>query len=181
MPTINPVLVNDVLTGTLFPQAFVGESFLLKRDGLSLEVNSSVHGKLSGSGSLYLTNMRLVFHCSKKHSQPTFMAYQVDLCEICDPKFEQPIFGANYLKGNTNPRSLGYVGDTFRMYFNKGGAGVFLHVLHEVLTRTSVNPSAPPPVYTVNPKDVAFMDPSDPSVVYVQQPIPSPSAPPLAE
>lgn len=178
MPTVNPVLVNDLLSGTLFPQPIVGETFLLKRDGVSLEVKSSVHGKLSGSGSFYLTNMRLVFHCSSKQSQVSFLAYQIDLHEIANAKFEQPIFGCNYLKGTTKPRDFGDVGDSFRIYFYKGGAGTFLHLLNDLLQRAISREMVSMSHYIVSPENVAFVDPSDPSIVYMQQPIPASSAPP---
>lgn len=184
---INPIMVNDVLTSTLFPQPLAGETFLLKREGVSLEVKSSIHGKLTGSGLFFLTNMRLVFHCATKKSQGNFVAYQLDLHEITDPKFEQPIFGANYLRGNTLARQAGDVGDSWKIVFYKGGAGTFLGLLNDLLTQVARGGVSNPgrlgalPVYVVSPQNVAFMDPTDPSVVYVQQPIPASSAPPAAE
>ena len=182
MPVVNPPLIQDQLSNELFPQPFVGETFLLKRDGVSVQIKSSLHGKMSGSGSFFLTNMRIVFHSSKSPSPKDFLAYQADLAEIVNSSFEQPIFGANYLKADVRPRHLGDPGDTFRITFNKGGAGTFLTLLNELLTQMSrsaatTNRPNQPVAAVYNPSNVGYIDPNDPSVVYIQQPIPV-SAPP---
>ena len=184
MPIVNPALIQDQLSNELFPQPFVGEIFLLRRDGVSIEVRSTLHGKMSGSGSFFLTNMRIVFHCSSKHNPKDFIGYQADLAEITNPSFEQPIFGANYLKIEARPRHLGDPGDTFRITFNKGGAGTFLTILNELMTQvsrssivTTSHPNQPPIAAVYTPTNIGYIDPSDPSIVYVQQPMVA-SAPP---
>jgi hypothetical protein len=183
MPVVNPVLVHDQLSGAIFPKPFQGEVFLLNRKGVSLEVKSTLHGKLTGSGEFFLSNTRIVFHCSKKKSQPQFLAYQIDISEIQNPKFEQPIFGANYLCGETASPSSGTLSDRWKITFYEGGCGTFLPVLNELLTRALTGRSTGlngVRVQFAPAEAVAYADPNDPSVVYLQQPVPGivASAPP---
>jgi hypothetical protein len=182
MPTANPPMVKDIITGALFPQPIVEELFLLRREGVSFEIKSASYGKLKGSGSFFLTNMRLVLYSESKASPKEFMAYQFFLSEIAEPNFKQPVFGANYLEGKSAPP-----GDTWRITFNSGGAGTFLRVLNDLLcqvarnfqSRNLVNSAAPMPTsYTPASCNIGYIDPSDPSIVYIQQPVPA-SAPPL--
>ena len=178
MPVVNPVLVHEQLSNTLFPQPFQGESFLLRREGVSLEVKSAMHGKLSGSGEFFLSNMRIVSHCKKKKSQPQFLAYQIDISEIVNPKFEQPLFGANYLRGETRSLVTAPSGDNWRITFYDGGCGTFLPILNELLHRvlnSGDSQSPGTPVRFAAAEAVAYADPNDPSVVYVHQPIAAPA------
>ena len=182
MPVVNPVLIQDQLSEDIYPQPIVSETFILRRDSVSLDLQSVLHGKLKGSGSLFLTNMRIVIHCSQKSSQRDFVAYQIGLGEVVNPKFEQPIFGANYLKGQTKPQQVGQLGDSWRITFSNGGCCTLLPVLHSLLTagaqaERSHGPNAIQPggmpVYQAIPTNVGYIDPNDPSVVYVHQPKPA--------
>lgn len=162
----------------------MGEVFILRREGAIIQIDSPSYGKLSGSGSFFLTNMRFVFHCTSEAKPKNFLAYQADLSEMLNPKFEQPVFGANYLKVDSRTMGGAPRGDQFKLKFNKGGCGTFLAVLHELLTRVSITVVANPSVQTVSPpaaqfapNNVGYIDPSDISVIYVQQPN-APSAPP---
>lgn len=183
MPIVNPVLVNDQLSDSVFPQPLFGETFILRREGVSIDLKSSVHGKLSGTGMFFLTNMRLVFYRSGKSSQRDFLAYQINLQEIRNPKYEQPVFGANYLKGDCAPQHPGDPGDSWRISFNKGGSGTFLPVLNDLLSQSARAPSTPTAVgaWVVLSTNVGYIDPSDPSIVYIQQPVPGQVVAPPAE
>lgn len=182
MPTVNPPLVKDLLTELLFPQPSPGEMFILRREGVSFEGVSSAHGKISGSGVLHLSNMRLVFHSTKTGKPKEFASYELHLPEIANLNFKQPIFGANYLEGESSLSA-----DKWRLTFYKGGCGTFLRILNELLNEISrISASAAavrvpqnPVVLSYSPAagNVGYIDPSDPSVIYVQQPMPA-SAPP---
>jgi hypothetical protein len=180
MTIVNSPMVHDILSGTMFPQAYVGEVFILRRDGAVVEVDSPIYGKLSGSGAFFLTNMRFVFHCTHNAKPKNLLSYQLDLGEMMNPKFEQPIFAANYLTVDSRPMNGNVRGDRIKIKFSKGGCGTFLAVLHELLTRVIVAPNAAvviaaqPVAAQFTPANVGYIDPSDSSVVYVQQP----SAPP---
>ncbi len=173
--------MHDIVTGAYLPHAFMGEVFILRRDGANIQIESPSYGKLSGSGSFFLTNMRFVFHCTSNAKPNNFVAYQIELADVINPQFEQPIFGSNYLKVESRPAVSTQRGDIFKLKFNEGGCGTFLAVLHELLSRVrvttvsnaTIQPAAPRAAqYT--PSNVAYIDPSDVSVIYVQQP----SAPP---
>jgi hypothetical protein len=180
MPTVNPPLVKDLITELLFPQPFVQETFLMRRDGVSFESSSTVYGKLSGSGSIHLSNTRLVFHCTKTGKPKEFVSYELLLSEIAEPNFKQPIFGANYLEGLSN-----LTGDKWKLTFYHGGCGTFLRVLNELLTAlaTMTRTVDSPVVLSYSPAsvNVGYVDPTDPSIVYVQQPVAASAPPPPAE
>lgn len=183
MPIVNPVLVYDQLSDSVFPQPLLGETFILRREGVSIDLRSSVHGKLSGNGMFFLTNTRLVFYRSGASSKRDFLAYQINLQEIRNPKYEQPVFGANYLKGDCAPQHPGDPGDSWRISFNKGGSGTFLPALNDLLNRSARALSTPTAVRTwvVPSTNVGYIDPSDPSIVYIQQPVPGHVFAPPAE
>ena len=179
MPTVNPPLVKDLITGLLFPQPYSREVFLLRRDGVSFEVASRQYGKMSGSGSIHLSNTRVVFHSVKTGKPKEFVSFELLLAEICQPNFKQPIFGANYLEGSSNITQ-----DKWKLTFYKGGCGTFLRVLNELLSEigrlTQTVDAAVVLQYSPAACNVGYVDPSDPSIVYVQQPMAA-SAPPPAE
>jgi len=180
MPVVNPPLVKDLLTGLLFPQPYSGEVFLLRRDGVSFDATSGQYGKLSGSGSIHLSNTRLVFHSTKAGKPTEFVSYELLLSEISEPNFKQPIFGANYLEGLSNVSR-----DKWKLTFYKGGCGTFLRVLNELLSEIArINRSMNEAVvlhYSPTSCNVGYVDPSDPSIVYVQQPVQASAPPPPAE
>lgn len=176
MPSVNPPLVKDLLTGLLFPQPYPGEVFLMRRDGVSFQAATAQYGKLSGSGSIHLSNTRLVFHSTVSGKPKEFVSYELLLSEISEPNFKQPIFGANYLEGSSNVAR-----DKWSLTFYKGGCGTFLRVLNELLSEIArlTRTAATPVVLQYSPAscNVGYVDPSDPSIVYVQQPVAA-SAPP---
>ena len=182
MPTVNTPLVKDLHTNLLFPQPNMQEQFMIRRDGVSFEAVSSPYGKISGSGSVHLSNMRLVFHCTKPGKPKEFVSYDLSLSEIVNPNFKQPVFGANYLEGSTRLQA-----DKWKLTFYHGGCGTFLRVLNELLSTIIQNvatrqadPHATAP-YSPAACNVGYIDPTDPSVIYVQQPMPASAPPPLAE
>jgi hypothetical protein len=184
MPTVNPVFVRDIISESMFPQPLLNEVFILKREGVDFDIQNSEHGKLGGSGEIFVTNLRLVFHARTRNRPEDFLAYQLLLGEILKPKYEQPIFGANYLKGEAIPIQLGRVGDVWRVYFNKGGSGTLLPVLSDLLTQagaTQRNANVGVTVQAYPVGNVAYVDPSDPSVIYVHQPVPATVVNPPAE
>ena len=176
MPTVNPPLVKDLITGSLFPQPYERELFLMRRDGVSFETASSVYGKMSGSGSIHLSNTRLVFHCTKTGKPKEFVSYELALVEIAQPCFKQPIFGANSLEGSSHLN-----GEKWKLTFYEGGCGTFLRVLNELLSdvarMTRTVDTAVVSSYSPASCNVGYVDPTDPSIVYVQQPVAA-SAPP---
>lgn len=60
-------------------------------------------GKLKGKGSCILTTNRIVLLNEKGGSKDTLKAFDLPLALMFNESFEQPIFGANYIKGTVKP------------------------------------------------------------------------------
>eukprot|EP00922_Rhytidocystis_sp_ex-Travisia-forbesii_P066113 GHVS01098179.1.p1 GENE.GHVS01098179.1~~GHVS01098179.1.p1 ORF type:complete len:225 (-),score=25.65 GHVS01098179.1:172-846(-) len=181
---VNPVLAQDSQTGELFPLPIPGEVFFIKRKGIGLKAETPT-GTMKGSGTFVLTSRRIVFMKDGKPEQHRdFTSFELPMHLISSPKFEQPIFGANYMKGKVDP----LVGaenalpgtTTWHLTFNKGGCGTFLNLffrLHLEATRNAGwTPTPDLTTQLAQGTGAAFVDPNDPSIVYLTQPVPS--APP---
>jgi hypothetical protein len=172
MPVVNPTLMRDILSGTTVPSLFPGETLILKRENVQLSVKSESFGKLSGSGDLFLSNSRIIFCCKSSRNPSTLGAYEIPLSEIAHESFEQPIFGANYIRGDARTPGTMNPPDTWKLVFLNGGCGTLLPVLDQLLTRVraSVSGNANTAIICVDPSNVVgYIDPSDPSVVYIPE------------
>lgn len=173
MPVVNSVIVRDILTNDSVPLPLTHEVFILRRENVQLRVKSHKFGNLSGSGTLFVSNMRIAFICTSNRKPDTFISYYMNLHEIRDESFEQPIFGANYLRGHAVPEFPGEYADEWRVVFRSGGCGTLLPVLGDMLVRARGSHQASSPFINqviVPAQVVGYVDPSDPSVIYVQQP-----------
>eukprot|EP00439_Symbiodinium_sp_Y106_P028328 s3807_g3.t1 len=109
--------------------------------------------------------------------------HTISVAKPSKPKFEQPIFGANYLAGSTRPLPgtendqtaaplLG--GDTvFYLTFRSGGCNTFLQLLFQLLSEVQAQNSQNTIAQAAQEgrlNQVAYVDPSDPSVLYLSQP-----------
>ncbi|KAK3232729.1 hypothetical protein CYMTET_56935 [Cymbomonas tetramitiformis] len=184
--------VNPALTsagqGRSFPRAFENEAFLLHREGLEMEVDiPSGSRKQSHRGILYVSNIRMVFVAN----QPTddFRAFDIPLVYLRKERFNQPIFGCNNLTGDVFSVAGGGPNSStppysVRIFFKEGGCGTFLPLFFNLLEQvrgqmqqsTAHEPSAPSANIPVAQPVVqelvrtAYVDPSDPSTLYVSQP-----------
>lgn len=177
-------MLNPSMYSATQPAQVRGEHFLLCRPGIHCEVKVDGLPKLKGIGNLVLTTLRIVFVCNK--SVPlgegmSFDAFDLPLTTLSEEKFEQPIFGANYLRGKVQPIENGGLPGpaSFRLTFREGGCGTFLYfflrALREVrggsLTLGSIAASG-----TLQTESAAFVDPNDPTTIYVVQPSKAPEA-----
>jgi hypothetical protein len=90
--------LNPPLTATLEPfRVDSNEVFILQRKGIDFEVKVDTLGKMSGKGILVLTTNRIVLINTKNMAKSDFKAFDVPLALLFKEKFNQPIFGANYL------------------------------------------------------------------------------------
>jgi len=74
-------------------------------------------------GNAYLTTHRLIFLGSKKSDR--FKSFSFPFCVLSEVDVEQPVFGANFLKGKVRAQSgeAGWRGEAkFKMLFKGGGA-----------------------------------------------------------
>eukprot|EP00927_Polykrikos_kofoidii_P049816 TRINITY_DN43826_c0_g1_i1.p1 TRINITY_DN43826_c0_g1~~TRINITY_DN43826_c0_g1_i1.p1 ORF type:complete len:242 (+),score=42.21 TRINITY_DN43826_c0_g1_i1:73-726(+) len=183
---INPTLAQDDSSRELFPLPAGGESFILKRDGIAFECKLQRGGSLWGRGCFFLSSKRIVFVATEKSSRSDFKSFEIPLRTLGAPKFNQPIFGANYLSGlaspleeeNTDAASLTAGSTAFTLTFNSGGCGTFLPCFYQLLAEAMEQQQASLTQAAAEGRlnQVAFVDPSDPSVLYLSQPAPVPNS-----
>jgi len=109
-----------------------------------------------------------------------WLGFDIPFALLYNEKFNQPIFGSNYLSGSTTPIGTMLPGNShFKIYFCNGGAGKFLHSFHAILDASrqarkqgSMNVAFNQQLSSGQfmSKNIAYVDPNDPSVVYVVQP-----------
>eukprot|EP00929_Paragymnodinium_shiwhaense_P030102 TRINITY_DN17113_c0_g2_i1.p1 TRINITY_DN17113_c0_g2~~TRINITY_DN17113_c0_g2_i1.p1 ORF type:complete len:222 (+),score=44.25 TRINITY_DN17113_c0_g2_i1:59-724(+) len=180
---VNPVLAQDDHSGELFPLPEAGEAFVLKRDGIDFEGKLPRGGKLTGRGVFFMSSKRIIFVATEKSGRKDFKSFAIPLVSLQRPKFEQPIFGANYLGGVAHPLEEGSIldgGAAFSLTFNNGGCGTFLplfyQLLHEMQEQREEQQSLSNAAMQGRLNQVAFVDPSDPSVLYLSQPTARPDS-----
>ena len=110
------------------PLRVTGEQFYLDRRGIEFQVKIDGMGKLKGKGNMILTSNRIIL--VNKKSNDTLRAFDLPLALMFHESFEQPIFGANYIKGKVKPLVPGSLpGDPeFKAWFMEGGCGKFLQL-----------------------------------------------------
>ena len=168
--SVNPTLTRDPITNELFPLSLPNEVFVLRRDQIKFQATLPAFGTLKSRGIFYLTNKRLVFVTTSDSNRADFVSMEAHFGEISEiPKFEQPIFGANYLSILTRD------GAKIFLTFYAGGAGTFLPVFYSLFEtgRAADGLTTSPLLRAVaegRAGSLAFVDPNDPSVFYVTQP-----------
>uniref|UniRef100_A0A1L8DMT8 Vacuolar protein-sorting-associated protein 36 n=1 Tax=Nyssomyia neivai TaxID=330878 RepID=A0A1L8DMT8_9DIPT len=146
-----------------------GECILLFSDNVSMEFSGQNGPMFKGTkvGRCYLTTHRMIFN-NNKQSDP-LQSFSFPFVTINDVEVEQPVFGANYIKGKVRAQENGnFVGEAkFKLLFKAGGAIDFAQAMlravqmarrhyHHDAPPPYEAPSgdwyaAPPPAYTPNP------------------------------
>ncbi|KAJ6221618.1 hypothetical protein RDWZM_000163 [Blomia tropicalis] len=125
---------------------FNGELILLFCDNVHLTLSQTSQ---SETGRLYLTTHRMVF--TSKSMKSSLKSFSAPFFSMHDLSLEQPIFGANYIKGKVNDASTNNP-VTFKLKFTSGGAIEYGQALQNAARATrsmaSQNPWQPPPAYT---------------------------------
>jgi hypothetical protein len=149
---------------------------LIYYDGVELAVDPNVDVPImkgNKKGRIYLTSHRVVF--VNKNNNDLFQSFSMPFNCMRNLDIEQPVFGANYIKGEVRAEPGGRwdgVGK-FKLWFNNGGAIEFGQCLMNagrlasqaraaaqfVHTSTSSNIyPAPPPAYTsLNPNTYGWV------------------------
>jgi hypothetical protein len=93
---------------------------------VEFEVKVPEMGKLKGKGTMILTTNRIILLNSKGNGD--FKAFDLPLALMFKESFEQPIFGANYIKGTCMPLQPGALpgNPEWKVWFMNGGCGRFL-------------------------------------------------------
>ncbi|XP_017016371.1 WW domain-binding protein 2 isoform X1 [Drosophila kikkawai] len=101
-----------------------GEYILLHSDSVSMEFSGQDSPIFKGSkaGRIYLTSHRMIFN--NKKSSDAMQSFSAPFVALSDVEIEQPVFGANYIKGKVRAQPNGnYVGEVkFKLHFKAGGA-----------------------------------------------------------
>ncbi|XP_066250394.1 WW domain-binding protein 2 isoform X1 [Euwallacea similis] len=149
-----------------------GEQILLFSDNVHIEWSGQEANVFKGkkSGRIFLTTHRVIYNSgSQTEEMQSFSFPFVTLSEV---EIEQPVFGANYVKGKVRAQPNGnWVGEAkFKMTFKHGGAIEFgqalLRAAHYALgedisgaTRGAMN-NAPPPYEPAQPQWYAAPPPA---------------------
>jgi len=147
-----------------------GESILLFCDNVTMEFAGQDGPEFKGSkqGRLYLTTHRMIFN--NKKTDDRMVSFSFPFVSLKDVELEQPVFGANYIKGKVRAQPGGnYTGEAkFKLHFKSGGAIDFGQAMLKAAQMAGRHqggmdapppytpPSsdwyaAPPPAYSANP------------------------------
>lgn len=146
-----------------------GESILLFCDNVIMGFSGLNQAAFDGekTGRLFLTSHRMVFN--NKSSNDPLKSFSFPFVALRNVELEQPVFGANYIKGKVLAQpNGGYEGEAkFKLRFRSGGAIDFGSAMLKAAQMASRNyvadqpppyspPSgqwyaAPPPAYAANP------------------------------
>ncbi|KAH0931379.1 hypothetical protein HID58_008496 [Brassica napus] len=187
--------LNPQLMPNGMPVPFVNEMFVLVRDGVEFEVDKipgGHGGHVKAKGVIYLSNIRMVFVASKPVEN--FVAFDMPLLYIHAEKFNQPIFHCNNISGQVEPvvpenehRAL-YSTHSFKILFKEGGCGTFVPLflnlissvrqynrqMQQAAETAAAAPRVDPLQAAQTPVDEmmrhAYVDPNDPTKIYLQQP-----------
>lgn len=101
-----------------------GESIILFSENVEIEFRGKDEQYFKGkkTGKLYLTTHRIIFN--NKHQNDPMVSFSFPFVTLSQVELEQPVFGANYIKGKVRAQPNGnWVGEAkFEMHFKKGGA-----------------------------------------------------------
>ncbi|KAJ1358542.1 hypothetical protein KIN20_016985 [Parelaphostrongylus tenuis] len=127
---------------------------------MTIEKNSNQGLEGKYNGVVYLTSHRVIY---MPDSQKQFMSFEMPFSSMQDVHLEQPIFGANYLRGIAvaiaGSQLYGEV--PWRLTFNKGGCIDFGRTLLEAVDRAErFRPSNAPPPYAP-PRGYFYAAPPD--------------------
>jgi len=118
-----------------------GECILLFCDNVQMEFagQDGVEFKGEKKGRLYLTTHRMIFN-TKKQDDP-MKSFSFPFVALKDVELEQPIFGANYIKGKVRAQPGGnFTGEAkFKLHFKSGGAIDFGQAMLKAATMASRN------------------------------------------
>lgn len=129
-----------------------GEVIILFSDNVAVEFygNETQEFKGTKNGRMYLTTHRMIYN-SKSNSDP-LRSFSFPFIALQDVTVEQPMFGANYIKGKVRAQPNGnFIGEVkFKLTFKSGGAIEFGQAMLKAahLASRHMSPNAPPPPYT---------------------------------
>ncbi|GAW81569.1 hypothetical protein, conserved [Plasmodium gonderi] len=174
---LNPTLIQG--QEFLFPANKGSEFTYLRREDVKMKLYLPDR-TIKEDGMIFLTSIRLVFIKSERsRTNANFISVELPLNLIEKPKFEQPVFGLNYLSGIVkpsvdNPNSLKSP-CKWNIVFLNGQCSSFLNYFFKVYEAAKKNR----PLGTLSEfneqffsNSNAYVDPSDPTFLYINEPNP---------
>lgn len=127
-----------------------GEIILLYCDGVEFTIEGNDAKQFGGTkkGRIYLTTHRMIF--MNKSEKDNLQSFSFPFFSLSGVELEQPIFGANYIKGNVIAQAGGnWTGKaTFKLKFFSGGAIEFGQAMVKAAKMASQYMPPQPPPYT---------------------------------
>ncbi|ETN61711.1 WW domain-binding protein 2 [Anopheles darlingi] len=128
-----------------------GEGILIFSDHVTIEFTGHDNPSMKGSkqGRVYLTTHRIIYN--GKHESDALRSFSMPFVTMREVEIEQPVFGANYIKGKVTAQQNGnWNGEAkFKILFKHGGAIDFGQAMLRAASIAQRNAgSAPPPPYT---------------------------------
>lgn len=169
----------------MMPAPFPNETFILQRPGCGFEIDGvrTRSGKWSAKGSVYLSNIRLVF-LANKADQSGLVGFDLPLVYIHNDQLNQPIFACNNLAGKVWPAEEGggpagtLPPHSWKVLFSSGGIGTLWPLYYALGQRArradqAARQAGPGKVQEEMQRmaHTAFVDPNDPTNIYLTQPI----------
>jgi len=130
---------------------YAGERILIYCDNVQMSFEGGSLPTGNKKGRIYLTSHRVVFICNNQ--KDNLLSFSMPFFTMKEVELEQPIFGANYIKGVVFAEEGGkWAGHAkFKMCFNSGGAIEFGQALLQAGRITSRYQMPQPPPYTPQP------------------------------
>ncbi|XP_041362501.1 WW domain-binding protein 2-like [Gigantopelta aegis] len=130
---------------------FAGERILIFYDGVEMAFEGPrdmPHFKGKKHGRALLTTHRVIF--TSADPKDILQSFSIPFYTMRDMELEQPVFGANYIKGRVVAEQGGnWSGEAkFKMYFTKGGAIEFGQAMLRAGQLAMRNRPPQPPVYS---------------------------------
>jgi len=126
-----------------------GETILLFSDNVSMEYSGQDNTMFKGikQGRIYLTTHRVIFN--NKNSKDPLQSFSSPFISMSDVELEQPVFGANYIRGKIRAQPNGnWTGEVkIKISFKSGGCIDFGQALLRAASMAQRNGGgmAPPP------------------------------------
>jgi len=122
-----------------------------------------------------MTTCRLILLNNKKDSP--FKAFDIPLALIIKEDFKQPFFGANYIEGTVEPLLNILPGNCdFKFWMMEGGCNTLVHNFFILMTgirrnkQKEADPNLIKSLENGNYSKYAYLDPNDPTTIYLEQP-----------
>ncbi|XP_058129503.1 WW domain-binding protein 2 isoform X4 [Anopheles ziemanni] len=128
-----------------------GEGILIFSDHVTIEFTGHDNPSMKGTkqGRVYLTTHRVIYN--SKQENDSVRSFSMPFVSMREVEVEQPVFGANYIKGKVQAQQNGnWTGEAkFKIVFKHGGAIDFGQAMLRAASMAQRNAgTAPPPPYT---------------------------------